>query len=278
MFVFPKITRLTFETFGIEWYIFTYFIMTVLGLLAGMTVILIEGHRRKLDTKHIIWAGIFGYGLAYIGTRFFFYFMPWWSWHRDWTLSYRIWRFFNFSKPGLVFYGGLVFGILGLWLYFKFKKKNFWKYADAFIVGLPMGMIFGRIGCFLTNDTCRGESTDFFISVIRTEAQGPIHPAPVYSSILMLILFIFLWKLRKKETFDGWLGLVGLMGYSVIRFFIEFIRNYEYEIFGFITPSHYMSVIVFGVALWIYLKKKKEWESRENGKDHNDEQHKKTTS
>ncbi len=52
-------------------------------------------------------------------------------------------------EGGMSFHGGVVFGFLFSWLYFNYKKQNFWDLADVFIVAMPLALFFGRIGNFI---------------------------------------------------------------------------------------------------------------------------------
>jgi prolipoprotein diacylglyceryltransferase len=51
---------------------------------------------------------------------------------------------------GMVFYGGLFGGIIGLRLYTRFLHKNNRLYQNAFAPAYALIHAFGRIGCFLT--------------------------------------------------------------------------------------------------------------------------------
>ena len=62
---------------------------------------------------------------------------------------------FSVTEGGITFYGGLFGGFLAFFLYFRIKKLStdlFWKTADLICLSLPLGIIVGRIGCFLLND------------------------------------------------------------------------------------------------------------------------------
>jgi prolipoprotein diacylglyceryltransferase len=60
----------------------------------------------------------------------------------------RIW------DGGLVFYGGIPGGLVGYLLAYHFQLKprgiSNWKLADVIAPTIPLGLCFGRIGCFLT--------------------------------------------------------------------------------------------------------------------------------
>jgi len=118
-------------------------------------------------------------------------------------------------------------------------------------------MAIARWSCFLSNDTCRGAPTEFFISIARDQATGiGYHPAPIYSSIYMIALFIILIRLKKKKHFEGFLTLFALMYYSIARFLVEFIRIQE-PVIWFLSASQVISVVIFGISYYIFKKKSK---------------------
>src|SRR3989344_1839299 len=175
----PVIKSIPIEILGFQFKIFTYVLMSAIGYIVALLFILHEVKRKKLSEKEAIIAFIVGYIGITVGSRLFFFFVPWWSYDRDWTLEFRILRFLNPFKPGMVFYGGLIGGVLAMWGYMAWRKLNMWKYFDAFAPGMLIGYAFGRIGCFITNDTCRGDiAANIPWAVVRTAEQGPIHPAP----------------------------------------------------------------------------------------------------
>ena len=87
----------------------------------------------------------------------------------------------------------------------------------------------------------------------------PVYPTPVYEIIMGLLLFAFLWLIRKKVKIIGRLFAIYLMVNGVERFLIEKIRvNSKYNIFGFHpTQAELISVclIITGAVLYIYAPK-----------------------
>ncbi|MFH1316351.1 MAG: prolipoprotein diacylglyceryl transferase family protein [Candidatus Woesearchaeota archaeon] len=263
----PVIKKISINFFGLEFILAVFFSLALLAFLVFFIFYLIEAKRKKLNMKEVIISFFISYLGVIIGSRIFFYFLPWWSWHKDWTLIYRITRFINPFTSGMVFYGGILGGIFTLWLYCKIRKLNFWKYIDAAAPATLISVAIARLGCFLTDDTCRGVASSLPWAVTRIKEgvilhDGAIHPAPFYATVMLTIIFIIVWNLRKTEKYDGWLTLVGLIGYSGYRFLIEFIRYYPEKLFRWITPSHLWSAIVFAVVLYLFIKKNKEYDKK----------------
>ncbi len=66
--------------------------------------------------------------------------------------------FLSSLADGWVVYGGILGGILGGWLYCRWKKLETWKYFDLGLASVALAQGFGRIGCFLAG-CCYGAET-----------------------------------------------------------------------------------------------------------------------
>lgn len=248
--------------FGFELKFAIFFLMGLLAFLVFSYFFLSETKRKKLDKKETILVVIAGYIGGMIGARFFFYFMPWWTYDKDWTITERIIKFFSFFDAGLVFYGGVVGGIIALWIYYKIKGIKVWKYYDSAAPAVIIGIAIARVGCFIVDDTCRGINSNLPWAVSRVKDGvelhgGAIHPAPLYISMYLIAIFIALWAYRKKSRFDGEVFLIAMIADSSCRFFVEFVRYYPVKLFGWVTPSQVVSVVIVSVCLILYFKMSK---------------------
>lgn len=88
----------------------------------------------------------------------------------------------------------------------------------------------------------------------------PVFPTAFYETILSLIIFAFLWLIRKRITIPGLLFSIYLVLNGLERFSIEKIRvNNKIEKFGLVFTQAELiatSLIVVGAALGIYLYRK----------------------
>ena len=160
---------------------------------------------------------------------------------------------FKFWEGGLSFHGGFVGGVLFGFFYIKKNNLNFWNIADICAPSIPLAQAIGRIGCFLRG-CCYGIETALpwginYLGEIR-------HPTQLYSSLALLIIFIFLSKQKYKKSFNGALFLTYIMIYSTFRFLIEFIRTEPRILLG-LTGAQIVSIILFAISLFLFLKFRK---------------------
>jgi phosphatidylglycerol---prolipoprotein diacylglyceryl transferase len=197
------------------------------------------------------------------------------------------------SFGGLTFYGGLIVGG-GAVLYLA--KKRGIKILHMLDVGGPAMMLAygtGRIGCQVSGDGDWGInntapkpdwmsflpdwmwSYDYPHNVNSVGEQIPgcnfqehcnhlvpsVFPTPFYETIMALILFFILWKLRKKLTYAGILFGIYLIMNGVERFLIEKIRvNTIMEFAGVhFTQAELISslMVILGIFIIIYSYKVK---------------------
>jgi phosphatidylglycerol:prolipoprotein diacylglycerol transferase len=168
-----------------------------------------------------------------------------------------------FSGEGLVWYGGLIGGFLLVSWYVKHKKLNYLLMADLIAPLLLLGQGIGRIGCFLSGDGDYGPPSDvpwamaFPNGVVPTDV--PVHPTPLYDTLLLLTLFTILWKLRKKKFSHGTHSALFLVFIGTERFITEFWRREPKYIIDIFSEAQLISLIaiVLGISMILLLYRKK---------------------
>ena len=232
--------------FAVHW----YGVLVALGFIAGLWT---AGRRAKLagiapEKLHDIgpWLILGGVG----GGRVLFVLTFW----RDEFAGQAWWKVFAIWKGGLVFYGGLLGATLAGLLYVKLKKLPLWKMADILAPSIALGYAFGRIGC-LMNGCCYGRSCDLpwaihFPADHDTHGIG-VHPTQIYDSLLSFCFYGFLaWRFRRRK-FDGEVFAIYLIGYALIRSFVEYFRG-DYRVHylgGWATPAQVVSIVIIASGL-----------------------------
>ena len=175
---------------------------------------------------------------------------------------------FMVQHGGLVFYGGLIGATVAGMFYLHRKKLPVWKVADILAPSIALGYVFGRIGCF-TKGCCYGRACSLPWAV-RFPAEpdahgvlhphpsggGPVHPTELYDSLLNLGFYLFLAWLFRRKKFDGQIFAVYLIGYAILRSFVEYFRG-DYPVHylgGWATPAQLVSIgIVLGGLALLFL-------------------------
>lgn len=166
---------------------------------------------------------------------------------------------FMIQHGGLIFYGGLIGATLSAMLYLWLKKLPVWKMADILAPSIALGSVFGRIGC-LMNGCCYGRATNLPWAIrfpADHETHGvPVHPTEIYDSLLNFGFYCFLAWLFRRKKFDGQVFAVYLIGYAILRSFVEYFRG-DYPVHylgGWATPAQVISIgIVLGGALLLFF-------------------------
>ena len=173
-----------------------------------------------------------------LGARVYYVFFAW-DYYKDNPISV-----FNIRNGGLAIYGGVIAGLLTIFIYTRVKKKSFLLMADTIMYGLVFGQVMGRWGNF-TNREAFGEYTDSLLAMrlpveaVRsgeiTElmkahmAEGTnyiqVSPTFLYESLWNLCLFIIMLLYCKHKKFDGEILLLYLGGYGLGRAWIENLRT-----------------------------------------------------
>ena len=166
-----------------------------------------------------------------------------------------------FSRGGLTFYGGFIGAVLLFWILTIKNKVSFFKVMDAITPALAIGHSIGRIGCFLVGDDY-GIKSDVPWAVAFPKGlpptTDPVHPTQVYEVILMGLIFFVLWKLRKRNTPDGWLFSILIILAGIERFLIEFIRSTTPSPIPDLSVAQLIAIglIVIGILKIISIKNK----------------------
>ncbi len=191
------------------------------------------------------------------------------------------------SFSGLTFYGGLICGAIAV-LYISGKNGiKAVHMADVSGPGLMLAYGVGRIGCQLAGDGDWGINNtnpkpswfswapDWMWSfkyphnVINEGIAIPgcegkfchelavaVYPTPFYEAVACILLFVFLWSIRKKIKTPGVLFSIYLILNGLERFFVELIRvNSKYHIgsFSFTQAEMISTFLVLGGVAGIVI-------------------------
>jgi len=156
----------------------------------------------------------------------------------------------DFLRSGGVFYGGLIGAIVTGYLLMRRWKLPWWKTADACAPGIALGNVLGRQGCFSAG-CCWGKPTTLPWGVPAPGVDYLVHPTPLYDAAFNLIWFGILMLLRDRPALqDGNLLKLGLAGYLVFRFCVEFVRNNRVIALGLTGPQFFCLALLAALGLY----------------------------
>lgn len=164
---------------------------------------------------------------------------------------------------GLSYHGGAIGVLLSTLMFCRKHQIDFWRFADLFCPAIPLGYTFGRIGNFI-NGELYGRITDmpwgmYFPLDFSHQLR---HPSQLYEAFFEgIVLFIILWSIRKKSSFDGFLFALYLIGYGLVRFIIEFYREPDIQlglILGMFSMGQMLCILMMLTGAGIYLFKWKQ--------------------
>jgi phosphatidylglycerol:prolipoprotein diacylglycerol transferase len=238
-------------SFSVHW----YGILVAMGFLAGLWTASRRGAKSGISGEKIVDLGPWLIVGAIIGARTL-YVMSYW---REQFAANPFPEIFMVQHGGLVFYGGLIGATLAGIIYIRLKKLPMWKVADIMAPSIALGYVFGRIGC-LMNGCCYGRACQFPWAITfppdHEMAGIPVHPTQIYDSLLNLGFYLFLAWLFRHKKFDGQVFAAYLIGYALLRSFVEYFRG-DYPVHylgGWATPAQLISMgIVTGGLLLLFL-------------------------
>ena len=129
-----------------------------------------------------------------------------------------------FSGSGLVFFGGLFGGAVGVIIWALRRGVLSWELVDWRAVPIAIGYVVGRVGCQLSGDGDYGmrvgPALGDGISGRHGAHHDEVHPTPVYETFAMGIAALVLWHLRDRFA-PGVLFGIYLVIVGVERFLVE---------------------------------------------------------
>lgn len=247
----PQSILLTLGPVKIHW----YGLLMAVAVFVCLRLAIKLAKFRNLDQNHIFNLSFYLIIFGIIGAR---------VWH---VLFYNFSYFLNHPfdivklwQGGLAVHGSMAAGALVTYFYAKKHHLNFWRLADLLAVVLPLGQAIGRWGNYF-NQELFGKSCDFNWCIpIGRGASQYFHPVFLYESILNLILFVGLFVIyRSKKAMTGVTTFVYLIGYSVIRFFMEFLRLDVSQTYLGLKWVQWLCLLIIVSVIGIYKFQRKDF-------------------
>jgi len=144
--------------------------------------------------------------------------------NQDFVLLFKFW------EPGFSVLGTIVGAVTALFVLLWYKKIPILNYSDRITIYAPLVQSFGRLGCFFAG-CCYGQTTNAWWSVIYRDPEHmaplhiPLHPTQLYSSAILLIIFLLLYFCVQRIAKQPGIILCSyLILVSIERFMVDFWR------------------------------------------------------
>ncbi len=179
------------------------------------------------------------------------------------------WKLLRLWEGGMAFHGGLI-GVTVAMAYVAWRDKlNFIRVVDYVCVGVPMGMLLGRLANFV-NGELWGRVTDVpWAMIFPTDPEGLArHPSQLYQAgleglALLVILMLLFWKTGARYR-PGLLAGVFTLGMGIARFVNEFFRQPDAQLADFaartgLSMGQWLTIplILTGLIVVLYALRKK---------------------
>ncbi|MFZ5364925.1 MAG: prolipoprotein diacylglyceryl transferase [Patescibacteria group bacterium] len=236
-----------------------YGLLMVLGGLLGLFLAWYLARYFKINRPWLFdlafWWAIFGL----IGGRIYYVIYAF-DFYKDNPLDiFKIWQ------GGLAVHGVMIGAFCATFFFARAKGINWLKLFDLSAIGLVTAQIVGRWGNYF-NQELFGRPTDLAWGIPILPINRPVeyiaeqffHPTFLYESLLNIvllgILLILVWLRFGKniEIKNGIIFFSYILGYSIIRFNMEFLRlDYSPVVFGVRWAQLFSGLLILASIFFI---------------------------
>lgn len=175
---------------------------------------------------------------------------------RDPLSLFKIWQ------GGMAFHGGAIGVFLALWLFARKTKKKISEVADFLVPLVPLGLGMGRLGNFINGELWGRVTNVPWAMVFPHVGPEGRHPSQIYEFLLEgVLLFTILWLYTKKPRAPWAPSGMFLLGYGVLRFLVEFVREMDPVsdpvAFGWLTMGQVLSIPMIIIGAWLIFRPQK---------------------
>jgi phosphatidylglycerol:prolipoprotein diacylglycerol transferase len=231
-----------------------YGIMIAIAV-ASLLVIMYREVKRRGITRDIY--GLFFWGIigGLIGGRLAYVIYDW-----DYFIAnpQKIFAFQGLAQNGMII--GIIAAALIYMGVTRMRFSTLLSIGDAFIVGAPLALAIGRIGCTI-NGCCYGiPAPDLPWAIVYTHPGSiaplntPLHPTQIYHLLWNLIVFAIVWRFRGKFKPEGSLVFFGFCIFAAGDFSLRFLRGEGPWLWG-LRQAQFVDLAALAIFLpWLIIK------------------------
>lgn len=244
----------------------SYTVMIALAFLVGVILACRANDRSPTPQPVTPIGGIWIFFFSVLGAKIYYIL----QYKTIWDLGEVVY----FWGGGLVFFGGLIGGLVGALLYMRFVRASALYLTDVVVPYVPLAHAIARFGCLL-NGCCFGgpcelpwaiafpkDSAAYMRHIqdglITMEAEHSlhVHPTQIYASVGLIFIFLIMRYAYKRPHGTGSVALLYPILYGALRFSTEFTRGDSARSIFDLTVSQAFALslcvgglVVYG-ALW----------------------------
>ncbi len=255
-----------------------YTVGLALAFLFGVLGAVRENYKLEKPYPVTPAGGVWIFFGALLGAKIYWYLQYGTTWTDNEGNPYEWYRVFFIWEGGMVYYGGLIGGVIGALAYFKYVGASVLGMGDVGMPFLPLGHSIARLGCFL-NGCCWGYHTDGPTGVVfpryslawkRQVEEGlitraaehplPVHPTQLYESLGLFVIFLVMRFAYKHKKHDGSIIFLYPLLYGILRFTTEAFRGDSVRSIYGMTVSQTIGLVLFmGGALFYLVMYQTKW-------------------
>jgi phosphatidylglycerol:prolipoprotein diacylglycerol transferase len=249
---------------AVHWYGIAY----ALGLAGAFFVIEREARRRGEDTRYLVNGMIVVAVAALIGGRLYHVIDQWQLYKDDLT------KIVLPPYSGLGVYGGIAAGLVALVLYTRYRRLDFWTWADIVAPGLLVMQGIARWGNFANQELYGPPTSAPWGIAIQCQNRVAAYACPAGSDPLATLgqhfqpLFLFesisglvgaavlLWIARRfgPRLRPGDIALLFFIWYATTRFLLEPLRADNWTFFGVPTAMIVSAFVILAATIALMIR------------------------
>jgi len=249
---------------AVHWYGIAY----ALGLAGAFIVIEREARRRGEDTRYLVNGMIVVAVAALIGGRLYHVIDQWQLYKDDLT------KIVLPPFSGLGVYGGIAAGLVAMVLYTRYRRLDFWTWADIVAPGLLVMQGIARWGNFANQELYGPPTSAPWGIAIQCQNRVAAYACPAGSDPLATLgqhfepLFLYesisglvgaallLWIARRfgSRLRPGDVALLFFIWYATTRFLLEPLRADNWTFFGVPTAMIVSAFVIVAATIALIIR------------------------
>ena len=257
---------------AVHWYGIAY----ALGLAGAFIVIEREARRRGEDTRYLVNGMIVVAVAALIGGRLYHVIDQWQLYKDDLT------KIVLPPYSGLGVYGGIASGLVAMVLYTRYRRLDFWTWADIVAPGLLVMQGIARWGNFANQELYGPPTSAPWGIAIQCQNRVAAYACPAGSDPSATLgqhfqpLFLFesisglvgaavlLWIARRfgPRLRPGDIALLFFIWYATTRFLLEPLRADNWTFFGVPTAMIVSAFVILAATIALVIRHRSSFGTR----------------